>query len=204
MEDEIKKGQEQAENKTETGDSTGASKPEGEKPNAGEVTFSAEQQEFLNKLIRKAKDEGRDTAKAQLEEEQRKASEEAERKQLAEKQQFKELSEKQQADLTALEAKAKADAETLKAVTEERDRYKVIVETSLSERRKGLPEHITALLDELDPIKQLEWLAANADKTAQRPGIGTPRDIGKQNGKPPGQTEPEQPGTFMGVRLPRF
>lgn len=189
-------GQPQDANKDKPVDGAGDQNPQGtpnppsNDPNAGDVSFTPEQQKFLNKLINRAKDEGREAAKKQHDEEQRKATEEAERKQLAEQQKFKELSEKQQSDLTTLTTQVETHKQTIADLTAERDRYKAIVEANVKEQRKNLPEHLGALLDALDPIAQMEWLSKNADKLTATPGIGTPR---RPNGtaQPPAKAQPD-------------
>lgn len=50
--------------------------------------------------------------------------------------------------------------------------------TKLLEReRKDLPKHILSLLDQLDPVAQLEWLAANKAEATTKPAppAGTPQ-----------------------------
>lgn len=91
------------------------------------------------------------------EDEKRQAEQEAERKRLEEEGQFKEANDQLKADL-------KTAQDALKQATEERDAYRERLEVILKERREGLPAHLIALLDNLDPLRQLDWLTSNADQ----------------------------------------
>lgn len=98
---------------------------------------------------------------------------------LKESQDFKTLSEKQATAMLELETKL-TQAET---VTQERDKYKSALVEHVKERRKGVPDHIGALLDVLDPLAQMAWLDANADKlTTQVGGVPpTPKPAGNMD-----------------------
>ena len=92
-----------------------------------------------------------------------KASEEAER---AAKQQWQELAERQKGELTQAQAEAKAAGESL-------ERYRATVTKLLDERRKAVPKHVLALLDKLDPVDQLAYIAENEAEFAKpQPGAG--------------------------------
>lgn len=113
----------------------------------------------------------------------KKAAEEAAAKALKDNAQFKELSEKQAQALLDKETALATATTQAEAVTKERDKYKTALEAHVKERRTGLPDHITALLDVLDPVAQLEWLTKNADKLGggSREGVpATPRQQGNQ------------------------
>jgi hypothetical protein len=80
-----------------------------------------------------------------------------------------------QAEVNALEAKTRKTYEAkLKTVTDEYTTYKQSVEDAkeaaeaaakekVEKLREGLPEGITALLDKLTPLDQLEWLSDPAN-----------------------------------------
>lgn len=128
--------------------------------------------------------------KERLDREQRKADEaakkaadEAAAQALKDNAKFKELSEKQAQALLDKETALTTATATAETVTKERDRYKTALEAHVKERRNGLPDHITALLDVLDPVAQLEWLTKNADKLGgdKREGVpATPKAQGNQ------------------------
>lgn len=69
---------------------------------------------------------------------------------MAEQGKWKEIAEKAQAQLKELTAAVSDTA-----------RYKGALEKMLEAQRDGLPEPITKLLDKLDPVEQLEWIAEN-------------------------------------------
>jgi hypothetical protein len=115
--------------------------------------------------------------KDRLERAQRKAAEqqeaarrEAEAKALAEQGEFKTLAEQRQAEIDELHARIK-DADTL---AKERDRYAGALKAQLQAAKDGLPPHIVTILDKLDPVEQLEWIAANREHLRKGDGVGSP------------------------------
>jgi hypothetical protein len=122
----------------------------------GGRTFS---QAEVDRIIkdRLEREKGKTEAAAQ------KAKEEAEAAALAKNQEFEALAAKRAEQLAALESEKGTVATQLEAVTGERDRYKTAVEAHLATQREGLPPHIIALLDRLDPVDQLEYIAANRE-----------------------------------------
>jgi hypothetical protein len=59
--------------------------------------------------------------------------------------------------------KAEKKLQDLAGASEERDRYKAVVENFAQTQREGLPDAVQALLDNLDPASQLEWLSENRE-----------------------------------------
>ena len=100
----------------------------------------------------------------------KRASEEAEKKRLAEQGQFKELADQA--------AKKASDLEPFKAKAE---RYEGALGKLLAEERKGLPKHVTALLDRLDPAEQLEWIAENRAELG-KPAPTPPPNVNAKDG----------------------
>jgi hypothetical protein len=82
----------------------------------------------------------------------------AEAARLAEQGKFKELAE-------AAEKKA-SDLEPFKTKAE---RAEAALTKLLEEERKGLPKHVTELLDKLDPVDQLEYIAKNREALGAKP-----------------------------------
>lgn len=113
-----------------------------------------------DRLEREKKQSERATAKAR---------EEAEAKALADQAEWKTLAERRAEQLTAAESKA-AEVETVQAKA---DRYEAALKTHLDAQRKDLPAHILALLDKLDPVEQIEWIAGNREALA-KPQSGVP------------------------------
>jgi len=110
-------------------------------------------------------------------EKERKAKEreadKAEAKRLEEAGEFKELAEKAQKKAEDAEAKLSEFEPQIETLTAERDRYAKALKSYVDKAREGVPEHLTPLLDKLDPVEQLEYLTENADKLAL-PSTGSP------------------------------
>jgi hypothetical protein len=79
---------------------------------------------------------------------------------------------------------AQAKLAELEPTVAERDRYKGVVESLAAQERKALPKHILALLDKLDPVDQLAWIAENRETVAKTPPPNVNARDG-QGGKPP-------------------
>lgn len=112
-----------------------------------------------------------------------KAAREAADRAAAEQGEFKKLAEQRQARVTELEAQvAESDAVKAKA-----DRYEAALTAHLETQRKDLPKHVTELLDKLDPVDQLEWIAKHRDElgggTTRTGPPASPRSNGQTNGK---------------------
>lgn len=120
-----------------------------------------------------------DREKRKAESEAQKAKEKAESEALAENQKWQELAQKHEAKIKDLESKL-AEFEAAKETLE---KYKGALEAHLQTQRADLPGHITALLDKLDPVDQLEYIAKNAGelkkKTTKVPETPTPAGDGE-------------------------
>lgn len=81
---------------------------------------------------------------------------------LAEQGQYKELADKLKTQVADAE-KQMADLQTAKSASE---RYEKALKARADAEIAKLPEVFKPLLAKLDPVEQLEWLAANADKIA--------------------------------------
>jgi hypothetical protein len=90
----------------------------------------------------------------------RKGAEEA----LAKNEQFKELAETRAQTILELESKVG----TLDQLEAERDELTGVLNEFLQKEREGIPAHVTALLDELSPVKQLRYIAANRASFSQK------------------------------------
>lgn len=121
--------------------------------------------------------------KTQREAAAEKARKEQEAKTLEEQGNFKTLAEQRAAELAAAQARLEAGKATEKSL----ERYQTALKAQLDSARKDLPAHITALLDKLDPVDQLTWLAENRETLAGQ---------GKQDGQQgrrgsPGAQQPQ-------------
>jgi hypothetical protein len=92
-------------------------------------------------------------AKKQSDTERTKAAEAAREKALAEQGEYKAIAESQAARLAELESKAALI-----------DEYEIALTAQIANAKKGVPSHILELLEAMPPLKQLEYLAKNADK----------------------------------------
>jgi hypothetical protein len=118
-------------------------------------------------------------AKRKADDEATKAKSEADAKALAEQGEWKTLAEQRQAEITTLTA----TVESQKAHEKTIERLTTVLKSRLEVDRKGLPQHIIALLDRLDVADQMEWLATNLDalKVADTKTAGTPpRNVGSK------------------------
>ena len=88
----------------------------------------------------------------------KRVKEEAEIAALEQNQQFQQVVEKQKERISQLEAKEALLDQTIA----ERDKYKDALEAKLKSEKTGLPPHILALLDRLDPVEQIEYLVKNS------------------------------------------
>lgn len=59
------------------------------------------------------------------------------------------------------------ELEELRPVKEQAERYRGALESYLAEERKGVPKHVIPLLDKLDVVDQLEYIAANRAEFAK-------------------------------------
>lgn len=149
-----------------TGDATGEQGTAA--PNSGQhvVTFSEQQQAHIDHLIGERLKRAREQWKGEAEVSKAKAAEDAEAERLKAQQQFKELSEKQAAKLAELEG-----------LQPELKRYKDALMVYAQKARAGLPEHVVPLLEKLDPVEQLAYLAEHGAAMA-KPAGGVPATPG--------------------------
>ena len=150
---------------TITGDGTG-----GENLNAGEVTFSDQQQAHIDKLIGERLTRAKGKWETDLDAAKTKATKDAETARLAEQEQYKELAGKYQtriSELEPLETRIQA--------------YVEAVDTLLAAKLKELGETAKTAVDNLpgdpDALQKLAWLNANNALFAKTslPDIGADR-----------------------------
>ena len=123
----------------------------------GAITFKSEaelQAEIDRRLKERLAREDKKREKA-TEEATRKAEEAA----LKDQQKFQELADKQAKRLAELEPLP----DQVEAHKAEIERYRDAFKAQLDAQRKDLPKPIIALLDKLDPIEQLTWIAENRE-----------------------------------------
>lgn len=174
----------------ETDDATGAG---GEKPDgrnggdkdAGERKFTqADLERELGQRLQREKEKAARAAEQ--------ARKEATEKALKEQGEWQKLADDRAGEIARLEA----EAARLPTLQEQADRYKAALEKHLEAQRKALPKYAIELLDHLDPVDQLAWLARHGDELArangQAPG-GTPnRGGGKSTVPDPSRSNDKQ------------
>ena len=171
---------EQLEQTEQTEDATGQESAEQAQPeNGGEVEFNAEQQAKIDTIISERLKREREGWEKKLEQERERARREAEEEQLEEQEEYRKLAEKRQERLAELEV----EVEKAQDWKRDRDRLRTTLKGVLEQRRDGLPDHVIALLDRLDPVEQLEYLAENAE------ALQKPRPAG-----PPESPRPQEKG----------
>lgn len=142
-----------------TEDAAGADKGQ----DSGDVTFSEAQQGKLDTIIGERLQRAREKWEAEAETAKKKAIEQAEATRLEEQKEFQKLAEQRAAKVVELEGQVE-QAASLQA---DLDRYKGALKQYVAAAREGLPDHLTPLLDALDPVAQLEYLTANAEALGQ-------------------------------------
>lgn len=164
-------------------------------PNGGsteEAKFTQSQLEAIvkDRLERERKKAETATAKAR---------EDAEAAALTKNAEWQALAERRAEQLTAAEAKA-AEVDS---VQQRADRYEVALKSHLDSQRKDLPAHITALLDKLDPVEQLEWLSANREALTKGSN-GVPATPKPTDGKALSEAENAAHRQVFGVSVQRM
>ncbi len=145
-------------------------------------TFDAEYVKTLRAEAAKYRTELK-SLKAADEHRQREAAM-ADEQRMKEQAKWQELAEKRQAERDALAAERES-------LVGKFDAYATAVTSILDNQKKGLPKHIVALLDKLDPVEQLQYIADNADEL--RPQAATPGT--PQSPKRQPSTQPAPSGT---------
>lgn len=166
---------------TPTGDATGQDAPangggEGEQKQAPALTFAteAEFQRKVDDLLKERLDRAAKTA----EQKAQKAREEAQAEAAAKNGEWQQLAEQRAAKIAELETQAA----TLDATTTRAQRYEQALAKQVEVLRKDVPKHLAPLLDKLDVVEQLEWLAANRDAVAPKQPNGVPATPRAQGG----------------------
>ena len=154
---------------SETADAAGINS--GDKAKAEPTFTQADIDRILTERLERERKKSDDKAK--------KAREDAEAKALEDQQKFQELAHQRGTKVAELETSVATMATELETAKGTAERYQKALNTILAEQRKRVPEHLSSLLDKLDPVEQLEWLASNADKLSNTAGVpATPKQKG--------------------------
>jgi len=172
--------QKQEQKSVKTEDSAGQSQQQEQQQKQGEQR-SEDEKKFTQGDIDRIVKERLEREKKKADEMARKAQEDTEAKALAEQQKFKELADKHGEKARGLEAALAARTEELEKANARASRYQQALEAHLKTQTAGLPEYITSLLSKLDPVEQLEYIAANQEKLTSKAGVPpTPKPTGGQ------------------------
>lgn len=146
-----------------TGDATGTAT--GPQNGGDEKRFSqADFDRLLSERLEREKKKGETAAQ--------KAKEEAEAAALAEQQKWQQLAEKHGLKAKTLEEQAEAEAKAKAELEAKAGRYESALTTLLKTQKEGLPAHILGLLEKLDPVEQLSWIASNREALGAKPASG--------------------------------
>lgn len=176
---------------------------ETQQPNTGDATGQAdgqqnggqgEQQQPAVTFATEAEFQKRvdDLLKERLERERKKseqaaqkAREEAAAEAAAKNGEWQQLAEQRAKRLAELESQV-ADVETLGTKAQ---RFEAALKSQVEALRKDVPKHLLPLLDKLDVVEQMEWLAANRDQVAPAKPNGVPATPRAQGGLDAAQQE---------------
>lgn len=133
-------------------DAAGQNKGGDDKPPEPDKKFSqAEVDNIIKDRLKREKEKAEKDAQ--------KVREEAEAEALKKQGDFQKLAEKHEARVKELEA----EQVTLKAKSEQADKYKAALEKFAESETKALPDHLKALLEKMDVADRLEYIAANRE-----------------------------------------
>jgi hypothetical protein len=137
---------------------------------ATEADFQAEVDRILKDRLERAETKAQEKA--------RKAAEQAEAEAAARNGEWKDLAEKRGASLSALETEKATLAEQSDAQKATLARYEKALKMHVEAQSADVPEGVKTLLGKLDPVEQLEWLAANRETLMQQKRQGVPATPG--------------------------
>lgn len=177
-------GQQQPDNATEGNSEKSEQQDGGEK----KIFISFESEEaFQNAIDSRLKDRLDREAKKR-EAAAQKAKEEAEAAALAEQLKFEELADKRAGKITELEGNLTTATGDLETANSQLKRYKTALTQQLEAAKKDLPEATLELLNRLDPVEQLEYLAKHGQSIAPKPN-GVPPSPKPAQQKQPGNQD---------------
>ena len=148
--------------------------PKGGPAFASEAEFQKKVDEILKDRLERERKKAEEAAK--------KAADEAVAEAAKKNGEWQKVAEQREKEI----AEAQEKLQELDKAQEQIKRYGEALNKHLEVQRAGLPEAITKLLDKLDPVDQLEWLAANKEAISKTKLDGpppTPPPDGGANGK---------------------
>ncbi|MDI6769746.1 MAG: hypothetical protein QMD04_08725 [Anaerolineales bacterium] len=148
--------------------------PKGGPSFASEADFQKKVDEILKDRLERERKKAEEAAK--------KAADEAVAEAAKKNGEWQKVAEQREKEI----AEAREKLQELDKAQEQINRYSETLNKHLETQRAGLPEAITKLLDKLDPVDQLEWLAANKEAIGKTKLDGpppSPSPDGGANGK---------------------
>lgn len=155
-----------------TEDATGTNGGTDAKPTAPAKSFATEA-DFQAEVDRILKDR-LERAETKAQEKARKAAEAAEAEAAAKNGEWKDLAEKRGATLATLESENATLTEQTDAQKATLTRYEKALKAHVEAQSADVPDGVKTLLSKLDPVEQLEWLAANRETLMQQQRQGVP------------------------------
>jgi hypothetical protein len=156
----------------QTGDATGGQKPEGDGQNGGNRTPAADEKSFTQADVDRIVAERLEREKKKAEKAAQTAKEEAEAKALEEQQEFQKLAEKHGKKADKLQGELDESLAKLEEATARVEAVEKALETHLKAQKDGLPESVLELLEKLDTVEQLEYLAKHGESLSAKGGGG--------------------------------
>lgn len=159
------------------------------------ATFTPEQQEHINAMLKKEREEARKQAQKDYEAKQKAAQDQAEQERLKQQQEWQTLAQQHEAKVNEL-------APQLESLTDQLKEYRKMAETILEAEITALGAAAKTAVDNLpgkpDALAKLQWLNANKSlfqpaqpATPPQPQRGTPQRRGNFQPTPaPGATPP--------------
>lgn len=171
------KGSAPADNGNDPAGGDGDKKPDPAQENGSTPEDKKFTQKDVDAIIAERLERMKKTQEAAAEKLKKQAEEDA----LVKNQEFQKLADERGKRVAELEGQVTE----LTTVREQAERYKGALEKYLEAERKGLPKHVLTLLEKLDPVDQIEYIAAN------RAELGKPAEQ-KIEGVPPSPNPKEK------------
>jgi hypothetical protein len=152
------------------GSNGGATGPQATAPASPAATakpLTFESEEKLERYIEDALKERLERAQKKADKLAAEAREKAEADAAVKNGEWQKLAETRESKLKELSAQL----ETIPGLQTKAERYEKALNAYLATQRSGLPAHVTVLLDKLDPVDQLEYIAKNREALSQNVSI---------------------------------
>jgi hypothetical protein len=140
----------------------GSGDPQATPPTQAKPPITFESEEKLQAYIDDKLKERLERAQRSADKKAQEAREQAAADAAAKNGEWQKLAESREGKIKELSAQV----ETITSLQEKADKYEKALKAHLDTQRTGLPAHVLVLLDKLDPVEQLEYIAKNHDALA--------------------------------------